>query len=90
MWPLLLAAVYLALIPFLAGLEQVRGVTYLLGASAVGCLLFWYARYLNDSKGFLGTGKELLGAISDWLPRRQHANGYRVSLPAVLAAQQRD
>jgi len=38
-WALVLAAVYLALIPLLAQLENVQGVTYLLVASAAACLL---------------------------------------------------
>ena len=38
-WALVLAAVYLALIPVLARLEDVQGVTYLLVASAAACLL---------------------------------------------------
>lgn len=38
-WALLLAAIYLALIPVLARLEEVEGVTYLLAASAAACLL---------------------------------------------------
>jgi 4-amino-4-deoxy-L-arabinose transferase-like glycosyltransferase len=38
-WALVLAAAYLALIPVLARLEDVQGVTYLLVASAAACLL---------------------------------------------------
>ncbi len=88
MWPLLLAAVYLALIPLLAGLEDVQGVTYLLLASAAGCLLVWVVRYPTGRKGFLDTGKgfletgkglpetgkELLKALNDWRLDRPHTN----------------
>ena len=49
--PLLLAAVYLALIPLLIALENVPRITYLLVASAVVCLLVWSARYLDRRRG---------------------------------------
>ncbi len=43
-WPILLVYGYLALIPVLMELENVRGVTILLAASAAGCLAVWLAR----------------------------------------------
>lgn len=48
-WPLLLGAAYLALIPVLIALESVLGVTLLLIASAVICLLVWYGRSVGRS-----------------------------------------
>ena len=75
LWPLLLAAAYLALIPVLSRVEDVPGVTYLLAGSAVACFIVWCAwRESSSTLGMpalLGRGidavRRLPGAIL-WLP----------------------
>jgi len=85
-WPLLLAAVYVALIPLLAILEDVRGVTFLLGASAAACLLVWYAKNRADSRASLGSGNALPHATDDWRSGRLYAaRGRLVSLLALVS-----
>ena len=80
-WPLLLAVVYIALIPVLSRLEEVRGVTFLLGASAVVCLVVSLWRL-----GRHGTALERAQsrAVSLLAPLGIRTDTLRVAPPVVL------